>query len=344
MPLKRRVAGWILVWVAEAAVAAPQVPVSDVDRSFVRAVYTRWYEPGADEFTGEAARLTAAVRSLCEAPPSAEAAALAAAQRQWRTTVDAWERFSAVRGGALLARRSPREIDFMPTRPESIQKAVLSAPADRKAMERIGTPAKGLPALEWLLWVQPARSGSPACRYAVRAAVEVGDEGEALRAAYALAVQHGWDDQELEYAVYEFLNLFDAGVQKLWWEDMDRPQQKVATGARSVSFSRGASGATVAAWLAHWRALRQLAVGEGDASLRAYLVAKGHAETADQLLPLVARVDRAMAALGTAQGEPAVNAAVGDAVIQLKAFQHFIENDMADALQFIISFFDEDGD
>jgi predicted lipoprotein len=318
--------------------------MSDADRTFVRAVHAQWYMPGADEFTARAAGLTAAVRKLCEATPVAESAALDGARSQWRHTVDAWEHFSAVRGGALLARRSPREIDFMPTRPDSIARAIRSAPVDRKAMERIGSPAKGLPAMEWLLWVQPVAAGSPACRYAVRVAVEISAEGEALRAAYVTALQHGWDDQELEYALYEFLNLYDAGVQKLWWEDMNRPLQKAATGARNADAPRSASGMTMVSWQAHWRALRSLALGDRDASLISYLRIKGHPAVAAQIPALVARVDGAMTALERAPDEQTRQLALGEAVSALKAWQQFVESDLAEALQFIISFFDEDGD
>lgn len=331
---------WVcaLMWWGSVA-AAPQVPMTVEDRAFVRALHERWYLPGAQAFGREAVALRDALGVLCEASADRGPAALSAARAQWRRTVDLWERFSAVRGGALLARRSPREIDFMPTRPESIRRAIDTA-TDAAGLERVGAPAKGLPALEWLLWTQAVQPGTPGCRYAVLAAGEVAAEADALRGAYALGVQHGWDDAETEYALYEFLNLLDAGVQKLWWEDMDRPQQKAATGSRAAGFSRTASGSTVAAWRAHWQGLRALLAGEP--SLRSYLTAKGHAAQADALLPLVARVDRALEAMPPAA--TASDERIAEAVAALKALQQHIEHDAADALQFVISFFDEDGD
>jgi uncharacterized protein len=47
-------------------------------------------------------------------------------------------------------------------------------------MELIGTPAKGLPALEWLLWVKPIQPASAECRYAVQVAAEIQREAQAL--------------------------------------------------------------------------------------------------------------------------------------------------------------------
>ncbi|MBX3620945.1 MAG: hypothetical protein KF891_13325 [Rhizobacter sp.] len=328
----------MLMW-GSAKAAAPQVPMTAEDRGFVRALHERWYLPGAETFGREAAGLRDALGLLCGASGAEGPLALATARAQWLRTVDSWERFSAVRGGALLARRSPREIDFMPTRPDSIRRAIDTAP-DAAGMERVGAPAKGLPALEWLLWTQPVQPGAPGCRYAVRVAGAVVAEADALRGAYALAVQHGWDDAETEYALYEFLNLLDAGVQKLWWEDMDRPQEKAATGARAADFSRTASGGTVAAWRAHWHGLRALLIGEP--SLGSYLRAKGHAAEAEALLPRVERVDRALEAMPP--GATAPDERIAEVVAALKALQQHIEDDTANALQFVISFFDEDGD
>ena len=80
--------------------------------------------------------------------------------------------------GPLLTRRSQRQIDFSPTRPALTERAIESEPAGLQAMERIGTPAKGLPALEWLLWTQPVAPGSAACRYAAEVALDI--EREAI--------------------------------------------------------------------------------------------------------------------------------------------------------------------
>jgi uncharacterized protein len=327
------------------ATAAPQFPIGADDRQFVRDLHANWYLPQAEAFLRESAALHDALDVLCRASPGDVRAGLSAARAQWRRSVAAWERLSAVRGGALLARRSPREIDFVPTRPESIRRAIGSVD-DLAGMERVGAPAKGLPALEWLLWTQAVHAGVPACRYAVLAAGDIAAEAEALRSAYALGVQHGWDDAGTEYALYEFLNLLDAAVQKLWWEDMSRPRHKAATGSRAAGFPRAGSGGTVAAWRARWRGLRALLVGEpgpvAGPSLHAYLAGKGHAAQAQALAPLAARVDLALDTM-PADAAPS-DECIAEAVAALRALQQHLEHDTADALQFVISFFDEDGD
>ena len=344
--MKRWMLAGVLALCGGAALAAlpspaPQVPMTDAERALVDAVYRRWYVPQAQTFAQQADGLVQAMAQACAAPatPSPPEAPLEAGRAQWRRTVQAWERLSAVRGGALLARRSPRAIDFTPTRPEAIQRAIEAEPADARAMERIGAPAKGLPALEWLLWVRPVQPGTAGCRYAQHVAAEVAAEAHALQAAYRHALAHGWDDADTEYAVYEFLNLFDAGVQKLWWEDMDRPLQKMATGARHAAPARSASGMVVLAWQTHWQALDSL-----HELLAQYLVAKGRQLAADELDRLFQSAGREMQALPADGPAPPERAAVSRAVAPLRALQRFIEGDMAHALQFVIAFFDEDGD
>jgi predicted lipoprotein len=120
----------------------------------LQGLHEHWTRPRSDDFARQAQALPKAVKALCDATPPAGQAQLAA-RGQWQATTHAWERLSSVAVGPLITRRSQRQIDFSPTRPALIERAIESAPAGPLAMERIGTPAKGLPALEWLLWTQP---------------------------------------------------------------------------------------------------------------------------------------------------------------------------------------------
>lgn len=160
-----------------------------------------WFQPQAEAFAARSAELAQALSAHCgqasapaPASPSAQAGArqpLAPLQQRWLAAAQSWDRLSGVLIGPLVERRSLRQLDFTPTRPELIERAIRSAPADERAMERVGTPAKGLPALEWLLWTRPERLGrgpdAPACRYAVQVAAEIAREGASLRDAFAAA-------------------------------------------------------------------------------------------------------------------------------------------------------------
>lgn len=326
------------------AVSDQDAPAKASQQTFVRALYLQWYLPGSKRFADSSLALQQRLADWC-----AGNVGLSAARAQWQETLDIWSEFSAVRGGALLARRSPREVDFQPMRPAAAERAIAaraSAP-----LAAIGSPAKGLPTLEWLLWVRP--SDAAACRYATEVASAVHAEALALQAAYQRALDAGWDAQEADYALYEFLNLWDAGLQKLWWEEIDRPLQKRRSAGGSLDgavFSRAASGSTLRSWQMQWLGLKRLALSDAPSSLASLLVSRGGATEAMRLQQLVARVDQALAALAVQRPSESAGAAVFDpaalaiAVQAMKELQQFVESDMATALNFVISFFDEDGD
>ena len=164
------------------------------------------------------------MEQLCTAGIHA-GAALQSARQQWKETVQAWDTLSAVPVGPLVQRRSLRQIDFTPTRPELIERAIRAAPADARAMERVGTPAKGLPALEWLLWTQPAAPASPACRFAVLVAHGVDEEARALTQAFAELAQRNWleDEEAAVPAMSELVNQWVGGIERLRWAAMEKP-------------------------------------------------------------------------------------------------------------------------
>ncbi len=158
-----------------------------------------------------------------------------------------WERLSAVAIGPLLERRSLRQIDFTPTRPELIARAVERAPADAADMERIGTPAKGLPALEYLLWTKPVKPGSAECRYAQQVAADIDREAQALEQGFAQAAGREWDDEAAVAAMSEALNQWVGGLERLRWAEIERPVRARSSGGRDAAvFPRAASAQSAA--------------------------------------------------------------------------------------------------
>jgi predicted lipoprotein len=151
-------------------------------RSAFRRMHRAWSAPRAADFVLASTQLTPAIESLCVA--TAAEPALQDARQNWLYSLFAWERLSAVAIGPVLERRSQRQIDFTPTRPHLVEKAVKNAPTSAAEMELIGTPAKGLPSLEWLLWVKPIQPASAEFRYAAQLAAEIGREADALAAAH----------------------------------------------------------------------------------------------------------------------------------------------------------------
>jgi hypothetical protein len=306
-------------------VAVPHV----TPQAWLQSLHARWYVPRSREFADAARALAQAQGRYCEGSGMLEDARSA-----WRRAMSAWERLSAVAIGPLVRRRSARRIDFTPARPSSIERAVAQNASD---MALVGAPAKGLPALEWLLWTHRLARGSAACAHARRVADEIAAEATAL--AEAFASPPDWDDEAAVTAAYaEALNQFVAGIELLRWAQIERPLKE-----GRKQFPRAASHSTAAAWAARWDALRRLSVYQEGAdapiSMEAYLRGRGLNPLADGLVATVKRSDVALRRASIAQAGTlaAASKALGD-------LKRRVEDGVAPALDVPIGFSDADGD
>lgn len=344
---------------AQPSVAAPAwqreaVPFYDTVHA-LQGIYGHWALPRAQDFDRSARALAPAIDALCQAPAADGKTALSAARTAWQATAHAWEQLAAVSIGPVIARRSQRAIDFTPTRPNLIEKAIATQPQGAKAFERVGTPAKGLPALEWLLWTRPAQPGTPACSYAHEVAQDIARESAALQAAFTIAAGTEWgaeDEQEQStQAISEFVNQWVGGIERLRWAQMDKPL-RAAQGSRPPDYPRIASNDTLAAWASTWTGLRSVtalpakaalpAPGEALVPLEMYLRGKGLNPLADKLHQATEKVDASMAQVqktGTKN-----KAAIEQTARDLTALKFLAESEVAPALQVSIGFSDADGD
>lgn len=306
-----------------------------------------WTVPQADKFATEAAALTAVVSGLC-APSSGEMArGLNNARQQWRKTTTQWEMLSAVAVGPLLERRSARQIDFSPTRPTLIERAIEAAPAGAGAMEQIGSPAKGLPALEWLLWTRPAQPGQRACAYAVEVARNIEREAVALQTAFQLLADRApaaWDEEAAVLGMNEFINQWVGAIERLRWAQMEKPLRS----GRKQELPRAASATPQASWLAHWTAIRALGQlagqiapvpGQGPVPIETYLRGLGLNALAGQFVSALGSADRKLQL-----ARPEIPATVGAAGKELSSLKRLTEAEVAPALNVRIGFSDADGD
>jgi len=110
-------------------------------------LYGRHLPALAQDFEARASALVQAAQSHC-----AGQGTLAGLRQQWLHTLQAWQALATPAVGPLVSRRSQRQIDFWPARPNLLSQAVQKAPQSLADLDRIGTPAKGFPALELLLW------------------------------------------------------------------------------------------------------------------------------------------------------------------------------------------------
>jgi len=322
--------------------------------SVLQGLHQHWTLPRADDFARQAQGLPVAVKALCEAQAPA-GQALAAARGQWQSTAHAWERLSAVAIGPLVARRSQRQIDFSPTRPGLIEKAIESGPGGAQAMERIGTPAKGLPALEWLLWTRPAAPGSAACRYAGEVALDVEREALALQREFQALAGADWPaagPDKLAAGVGELVNQWVGGLERLRWAQMEKPLRAAKSKGGAPEWPRAASRQTAASWAAQWEALRSLGLatggaqvplpGQGLVPLETYLRGKGAPEVADALAAAGRQADLRLQKI--TRGPAPAAAAVLEAGRALARLKRVAEGEVAPALDVGMGFSDADGD
>jgi predicted lipoprotein len=306
----------------------------------LQALYLDWYAPRSTDFARDSAQLKPTIQAVCDAVPEQSEATLQQARQSWLKTLSRWEKLSAVSIGPLIERRSQRQIDFTPTRPRMIEKAVKSAPASLADMELVGTPAKGLPALEWLLWVKPMQPASAECRYALLLAEEIEREALALNVAYKKAAIQELDKAAANAALSELVNQWVGGLERLRWPNMEMPVRVAITSKQKIDpvFPRHSSNAVAVSWPAQWEALRTLAAGKGF-SLEAALRAGKHDALADSLVAAIRKADKSMNGLQAAD-----EARVLDAARELAALKLLLEDKVASALGIVIGFSDADGD
>jgi len=350
--MQRRVVLVAVVWLA----AAPTLAQKDHARIAVpfyrpadamHGLYRQVLVPRAEAFAVQAARLPVMLQAHCAA--GGGAASLAATRAAWVDVLLAWELLATVPLGPLIERRAMRALDFQPARPELIERAIARQPATASDMQRIGTPAKGLPTLEWLLWTRPVASQTPACSYAQRVAEELAREAQALRDAVGKAAAADWDEARGDAAFAEFINQWIGAAERLRWTQIDKPRKEAATRGRAKpAFPRAASGQTAASWQRQWQVLREGAVhdggalprpGDGLVPLESYLRGRGLNELADAW---AARIERTGAGL---QGlQPGDNKRLDAAVRELAATKALAQDKLAPALEVSIGFSDSDGD
>jgi uncharacterized protein len=176
----------------------------------------------------------------------------------WVRTMLDWERLAAVAVGPLVERRSARTIDFWPTRPAQIQR-VLDGDADKLTtvaqLDSIGSTARGLPALEWLLWRHTASPKDQ--HYALLLAQQVWNESELLLDGYRSLATAERSEEQAASLYGDWFGQAVGGLDQLRIKKMV-PETR---GKDSSVWVRGVSGYTAAAWQAQLQGLQAFLVG-----------------------------------------------------------------------------------
>ena len=321
-------------------------------------IYAFHIPPLAQRFRAQSEQLVQVTDSFCQGT-----APLAAVRAQWQTTQVSWEALSTPSVGPLVSRRSQRQIDFWPTRPELIARALKADPHSAADMERVGAPAKGLPAMEWLLaqWAVPgAAQPTPRdCRFVSLVAQGIAEEARALDVEFSTLAVKPWvaSPKEATAAMAEWVNQWLAGLERLRWAHIEMPvvsHQTRHAGKTSdpIAFPRLSVESNLAGWQAQWHSLLAQArltqaqyqtppkPDQSMVPIEALLLGRNHMPLAGRWVAALDKVSVAMATLKP-RSTPAELLAVTQA---MKAVTVLFQNEVAAALDTPLGFSDSDGD
>jgi hypothetical protein len=230
-------------------------------------------------------------------------------------------------------------------------------------MERVGTPAKGLPAMEWLLaqWSAPGQDKPSVrdCRFITLVAQGIAEEAVALDAAFATLASKNWTDSRTQAraAMTEWVNQWLAGLERLRWAQIEKPIVAYQTSQSNskdeqIAFARLSMASNLAAWQAQWQSLLTQArlteaqyrnppkPGQALVPIEALLVGRGELALAGRWVAALDKVSAAMSVL-----KPDASAKELLAVAQqMKAVSLLFQNQVVSVLGTPLGFSDADGD
>ena len=324
-------------------VAAPSISASQM----LQGLLQQHLVPSAMALVQAAQALAQSLTQQLTQPHSAKP--WAQHQPLWVNTMLAWERLAAVAVGPLLERRSARAIDFWPTRPTQIQRLLDAGTITTvQQLDTVGTTARGLPALEWLLL--KTNGGGHATAYASLLAQQVETESALLLAGYQVLLSTEWDDGDAWPVYGDWFGQAVGGLDQL-------RIKKMVLGTRgkdSAPWVRGLSGHTADAWLAQAEGLQAFLVGSPavqattqakspgwpvPGSLNSLLLGRGHLDHSQTLIERTAAMMRAVQA--ARPGNAASVRAAQAALAQVSALASTLAGDV---LSISLGFTDADGD
>lgn len=310
--------------------------------------------PGYRDLASEAGALHVAVDALCAAP---DAEALEVARAAYLTTSRTWERTLPWGFGPVADERLEGEIEFWPTRPDTIETNLVSgATIDEAWVAGLGVAGKGLPALEYLLFERDAvLEDARRCAYAAAIAAHLETSTARLLAA--------WEDGYVEEfatagrgstawrtqldALSAMLTQMISSVQRIKTAKLGAPLGLDTGGtAQPDAVELPYAHASLAAMVTTLEGLRALWLVDGGFGLDEW-VRERDVELADRVL---VEIDAAIAAL-EAIPEPFSTYVAGTdrtesdaALVAIRQLERTLASDVSAAIALSVMFTDNDGD
>jgi len=318
------------------------------------------------EFEAACVELDVRARAFCDNPGQAS---LDAAREAWWSVRAPWKRTEIFAFGPYAdepIRLGPK-LDFWPSRPDSVQQVLDGAnPITAESAANLGAPARGMPAIEILLWavgdgtLTAFQSSPRRCEYLVALTSDLIARARDLRLAWdpengnflselTHAGEQGRRFASLHLALGEVVNRLGYTVENIRTEKLGRPAGTANGGSpQPDKVESPFSGRSLEDIRDNLRGVEQLyfgAPGRGRPGLEQYLNERGRSFAS----LMRSKLELCHAALN-AIGEPLAVAVVSQpdavraALERLAELQRAIQVDVIGALSLSIGFNDNDGD
>jgi len=303
---------------------------------------------------GQLEQLSIATAQYCKTTAQTQPVNKQALEAQYAKTYMAWLQLSAVVMGPMLKNNTVRQIDFRPLRVNLLERAIDKRPQGVQAMALVGSPAKGFPALEYLLTQTDFKAGTPHCNYAQEVVLDIARTVADLKWKAKSNQVTGDTAQTTGEGMQLYLNQLVGAIHNLAWESIEKPllqnKDQASAGVAGVQTKWLLSefNLTEKAWAAQWQGIENVllvsgqTVPQADAQvvpLEAYLRGLGKTELADALVKHVSAVTAALQACNMSN-----QASVDRFVRALKVLKGFMESEVAKGLTVAIQFSSSDGD
>lgn len=310
--------------------------------------------PAQDQLRADADTLVTDLQAYCAGGPNTSQAA-------WRAVRADWSLTAAFVIGPVIEQMQVDPLDFWPVRTTTIEDKIAAAPPtiDLAYLDTLGTGAKGIPALEYLLFPAPPTPNTPRCAYALALAQDIarrtGQIADAWHGDYAEALAtagHGSAVYTSEQAGLDaIVNATIENLYRVVKEKLDRPLGNITGSApdpaRVESFHSGGALLDIARNLDGFAVIYLGADLEsaGEPGL-GELIAARNPGLDERIIAQLAVARAALAAIPPPLGEAltADRSAVQTARDEIDALRRLIKLDVASLLGVTLMLSDNDGD
>ena len=334
---------WLVCSVGQAQTPTPTPPPAWAS-PVLRGLYARYLPDLAHEFVKQADRLVSQTRQHCTDPTSN-----ATLREAWQQTLLAWSKLSSPTLVPVTTRQSQRMIDFWPALPSLVDASIAKAPQTMDDLVRIGTPAKGLPAIDDLLLRDLHDEAT--CHYLELLTQNIAAEAQGLEHDLRQMASQDWSPQDdaTAEAFTEWGNQWLGGLDRLRWMQIEQPVQRARTRPQQFHgqppFPRLRAQDNRVEWRVRWQALLAQArtsaqVRNGPIPIEILLRTQGKAALADRWATALDAITQELDQLPT----PADDASLLHLSRTMKVVSQMYLDEVAQALGILIDFSGKDGD